>query len=97
MFNNEVRKQEEGGAIGLNLTGTLAQVFMIWWDREVRRRLASVGINVRLYLRYIDDINIVIEVPKRGARYKSGRLTYHSKYIDSDREIEDNKRAMQLF
>ena len=40
VFDSKVRKQEEGGAIGLDLTGTLAQVFVIWWDREVRRKLA---------------------------------------------------------
>ena len=31
VFDSKVRKQEEGGAIELDLTGTLAQVFMIWW------------------------------------------------------------------
>ena len=97
VFDSKVRKQEEGGAIGLDLTGTLAQVFMIWWDREVRRKLAMLGINVRLYLRYVDDINIVIEVPRRGARYKSGKLTYLKEDADSDKEIEDDKRAMLLF
>ena len=70
---------------------------MMWWDREVRRRLESFGPNVRLYLRYVDDINIVIEVPRKGARYKSGRLVYSQEDIDSDEDIEDDKRAMLLF
>ena len=97
VFDSKVRKQEVGGAIGLDLTGTLAQVFMMWWDREVRRRLASIGINIRLYLRYVDDINIVIEVPRKGARYVSGRLAYCEEDVDSDKDIEDDKRAMLLF
>ncbi|KXJ13364.1 hypothetical protein AC249_AIPGENE20467 [Exaiptasia diaphana] len=33
----EVKKQRKGGAIGLELTGVLAQLFMIWWDRELRK------------------------------------------------------------
>ena len=32
-FNNEIKKQAKGGPIGLKLTGALAQIFMIWWDR----------------------------------------------------------------
>ena len=45
VFDSKVRKQEVGGAIGIDLTGTLAQVFMMWWDIEVRRRLVYIGWN----------------------------------------------------
>ncbi|CAB4043091.1 Hypothetical predicted protein [Paramuricea clavata] len=34
LFDNEIRKQSKGGAMGLRLTGILAQIFMMWWDRE---------------------------------------------------------------
>ena len=33
-FNNELRKQKEGGAIGMDITGELAKVFMTWWDKQ---------------------------------------------------------------
>ena len=29
-FDNELRKQHEGGAIGLELTGLLARIYMVW-------------------------------------------------------------------
>ena len=32
IFNNELRIQKEGGLIGIDLTGELAQIFMSWWD-----------------------------------------------------------------
>ena len=32
-FDNEIKLQSEGGPIGLELTGVLAQLFMVWWDR----------------------------------------------------------------
>ena len=44
LFENEIRKQSKGGAIGLRLTGILAQIFMMWWDREFSRRLLQVGV-----------------------------------------------------
>ena len=38
-FNNEMRKQEEGGAIGMDLTGSVANIFMTWRDKELLKRL----------------------------------------------------------
>ena len=34
-FAGETRAQTKGGAIGLELTGEIAGVFMAWWDREM--------------------------------------------------------------
>ena len=31
-FDGRIHRQESGGSIGLELTGNIAQVFMIWWD-----------------------------------------------------------------
>ena len=59
-FNNEIRKQTKGGPIGLKLTGVLAQIFMIWWDKEFAARLDEMAIVVRMNKRYVDDINMAI-------------------------------------
>ena len=40
-FNGEIRKQMNGGAIGLEMTGEIAGVFMMWWDRII-------GMNLKL-------------------------------------------------
>ena len=57
-FNNVIKQQKVGGAIGLELTGEIAGVFMCWWDRCLKKRLAEEGIKLAVYKRYIDDINI---------------------------------------
>ena len=33
-FNKECFKQLSGGAIGVSLAGEVANLFMVWWDRE---------------------------------------------------------------
>ena len=38
-FDNVMHKQARGGPIGLNLTGTTAQVFMLWWDRKFLEKM----------------------------------------------------------
>ena len=60
-FDGKIYKQEKGGPIGLELTGDLAQIFMIWFDRELLKGLQNENINVRLYKRYVDDIDMAIK------------------------------------
>ena len=59
-FKNELRKQKEGGAIGVDLTGELAKVFMTWWDKELLKKLEEIGIRPIMYKRYVDDIVIIV-------------------------------------
>ena len=63
-FDDKVLRQKSGGAIGLEMTGELAGVFMMWWDRKMRERLSDEGVNLQMYKRYVDDINIVVQAKK---------------------------------
>ena len=60
-FNGEVKRQQRGGPIGLGLTGDVAQVFMCWWDKEFIEKMREDGIDVMLYKRLVDDINMVLK------------------------------------
>ena len=60
-FSGQLRRQARGGPIGLALTGDVAQVFMCWWDGEFIRRMEEAGIDVILYKRLVDDVNLVLK------------------------------------
>eukprot|EP00794_Sanderia_malayensis_P001548 gene1548-1711_t len=60
-FDNQIYKQKHGGAIGMGIAGDVAKLFMVWWDRELKRRLQNHGIEIQLYKRYVDDTNIVVK------------------------------------
>ena len=76
-FKNITKKQSKGGPIGLELTGELAAVFMMWWDKELLKRVQNLGIEVLLYKRYVDDINMVIKLPKeRNTLMKGNNREY---------------------
>ena len=62
-FENQIKMQSDGGPIGLELTGDVAQVFMMWWDEQLRHRLEERGLRVLMYKRYVDDINMAMETP----------------------------------
>ena len=55
-FNSQTKNQVSGGAIGLEMTGELAGVFMMW-DREMKNKMRNESIDVIMYKRYVDDIN----------------------------------------
>ena len=35
-FGNQIRKQSNSGPIGVDITGAIAQIFMMWWDKEFK-------------------------------------------------------------
>ena len=60
-FENKSSRQKKGGAIGAGIALDVANIFMLWWDRQLKKKLQDEGIKVRMYSRYVDDINIVCE------------------------------------
>ena len=63
-FNDENFKQLNGGAIGVSIAGDVANLFMVWWDRELKVRLDEARILIELYSRYVDDGNTAIQCPE---------------------------------
>ena len=61
-FAGNTRVQKQGGAIGLELTGEIAGVFMSWWDAQMRKKIEEEDIKIAIYKRYVDDINLLVEV-----------------------------------
>ena len=95
-FDNKIRKQTSGGAIGLTLTGTLAQIFMMWWDGEFIKRAEDAGIVLRMYKRYVDDIDPVMLETPLGAELKDGKIIVEEARIATDMNIAADARAMRL-
>ena len=90
-FNGNIRKQQCGGPIGLDLTGSIAQIYMIWWDRELLRRLSSHGIDPEMDKRYVDDVTWVMRPVERGTRYINGQLEIVQEEIqpDADKNVDE--------
>ena len=57
-FNDEIKKQTNGGAIGVKAAGDIAALFMVWWDKTFKQRVAE---ELKLYSRYVDDEHVVSE------------------------------------
>ena len=60
-FNGNIFKQETGGAIGLELVGVIANIYMCWWDRQLIQLMNDQKLKPKIYKRYVDDINLIVE------------------------------------
>ena len=79
-FDGKVYRQVSGGPIGLELTGVLARIVMIWWDKEYLKKLKNLNIKLLLYKRYIDDQSSAVRAIKPGIRFQDEELV-----MDEDR------------
>ena len=60
-FNGTVYRQRSGGSIGLDLTGIISDVYMCFWDKELLKKCEEQTIDIQLYRRYKDDVNLAID------------------------------------
>ncbi len=106
-FNNEIKRQLRGGPIGMDLTGTVAKIYMKWWDDQLLRKLEDIGCHTtifngtrrnpkELYERYIDDINIGLKAVEEGARYIDGRKVVTEEGLAEDRGIPIDRRTFEF-
>lgn len=68
-FAGVIRRQKDGGSIGLRQTGDVASLVMVEWDEEARKRIKDAEIKELMYGRYVDDIDHVYVAVKKGTRY----------------------------
>ena len=96
VFNNELRKQRNGRAIGLELTGLLARIYMIWWDKQFLEKCAQNGILLKIYKRYVDDINLLLKYIGTGYKYNGSHIIRDPEREEIDRNKEADEIMMKL-
>ena len=80
----------------MELTGVVAQVFMVWWDRQLKQRLEGINVRLRMHQRYVDDTNVVTKATTVGARYNGDGLVTDEASIGEDEALPPDKRTMKL-
>ena len=99
-FKGETYLQTEGGPIGLELTGSLARVFMLWWDKQflsaVETATSEIGYELFMYKRYVDDCNMAGKSIPLGARLKDNKVVIDEDCVEADRALSADKRTAEL-
>ena len=87
-FGNRTRVQNEGGPIGLKLTGEIADCIMIQWDKKLMKELEKVNIEPMVYTRFKDDIELVAESIEKGTMLVGDELI-----VDEAKKTEDEFKS----
>lgn len=86
VIDGQIHRQKEGGSIGLDLTGVVADIFMERWDKIFLRRLIESDIDPVVYGRYKDDVNCVLDVKGQEAETAVGE--------ERDRRVMERVRVL---
>ena len=97
-FDGQIKLQSEGGPIGLQLTGVLAQLFMVLWDRQFKIKMDENGLRLRMYKRYVDDINVIVNAPRAGLKFvvSADRVIQDENIVEQELAVKADKRCMNL-
>ena len=60
-FDGKLYMQTSGGAIGVGIAGDICKLYMVYWDRQLKRELDFNNIAYQLYMIYVDDGLVVVK------------------------------------
>ena len=95
-IGGDIRKQEDRGCIGSDMTGEVTRVEMLEWDEEFEKRCKLAECPNDMYGRYVDDSTIVTRAINRGWRYINGRMMFSRKTWEDDAELDDEARTVSV-
>ena len=65
--------QQDGGSIGLRMTGSMCRVVMDSWLRQFKEKATENKIEIKLVTKYVDDINLYVHAMERGTHWEGGK------------------------
>ena len=75
-FGGNIYQQSDGAGIGLRASAALARIVMCSWDQRWAHIMRSWGLPCRLFIRYVDDIRVYVNLIKRGWRWTAQGWSY---------------------
>ena len=57
---------------------------MLWWDQKFKKLMVDLQLQLDMYLRYVDDQNLVTRAVQPGTRYIEGKLVVEQDLVDFD-------------
>lgn len=66
----------------------------MWWDKELATRLQEMSVIQKMNKRYVDDINMAIQVAPDGLRYRNVQIFKDEGAVGEDKGISEDERTM---
>ena len=96
VFSADPLLQSPKSPIGLKLSGVLARIVMLKFDRMYLEKLSNLNINIVLYQRYIDDLNMALSCLPPGLRLRNNKLALVPELVECDKSVSGDVRTARL-
>ena len=90
-FGGATFLQKDGGPIGLRGTCAIARVIMCLWDDKWLDLLGRWRVNVKEYVRYMDDGRTFLTPLRNGWRWTEGELLFSKKWREEDKDLSPSE------
>ena len=96
-FDNIIRKQCKGGAIGNSLTEKLGKLVMKRFGKKFRSTLRKLEVEVELVRNYVDDVTEIAKALDPGVRFdeEKMKMVRKAELVESDKAVPEDKRTME--
>ena len=95
-YDNVIRKQTKGGAIGLKLTEKLGRLLMKRHDKKYTQLLRKLDIREEIFDRYVDDETEGLAALDPGVRFEDGKLVMNEDKIEEDERKAEDERTFEV-
>ena len=95
-YDNVIRKQTKGGAIGNKLTEKLGRLLMKRHDKKYLKLLKKLDIREEIFDRYVDDELEGLAAVDPGVRFEGGELVVDEDKIEEDELVAADERTFRL-
>ena len=69
---------------------------MVWWDRKFVKKVEDNGLKLRVYNRYVDDRNVIMNAPSSGLSFVEGKVIQDEYVAELVQDVEADRRCMLL-
>ena len=96
-YQNQIRKQAKGGAIGNSLTEKLGKLMMKRFDRKNLSLLKKLKIETEMSKTYVDDNTVAMRALDAGVRFDAEKMkmVVVQEFVEKDKDIPEDKRTME--
>ena len=95
-YENVIRKQTKGGAIGLKLTEKLGRLLMKRHDKKYTQLLKKLDIREEIFDRNVDDETAGLAALDPGVRFEDGKLVMNEDKIEEDERKAEDERTFEV-
>ena len=85
-FGGRTYRQAGGAPIGLRLTSVVARIIMDEWAVSFLHKISEAGVDVHLFAKYVDDINLIMTRLDLGTRWKGEVMEWSEQWEEEDRQ-----------